>query len=98
MAREKQKPKRNKTLNTSKLCKIMDDAGTRTGRYKQGEHKKFETGNQTFFSRLRNDVLEKTFNIRWDKELVLKQTLIFMMSAGTASTVQEDCFFPQDGP
>lgn len=32
---KKQKLKRNKTLNTSKLCKIMDDAGIRTGRYKQ---------------------------------------------------------------
>lgn len=35
LAWEKQKLKRSKTLNTSKLWKIMDDAGTRTWRYKQ---------------------------------------------------------------
>jgi len=33
--REKQKPKGNMTLNTFKLRKIKDDAGTRTERYKQ---------------------------------------------------------------
>lgn len=71
MAWEKQKPKRSKTLNTSKLCKIMDDDGTRTGRYKQNI-KKFENRKSGIFSRLRNDVLEKSFNTRWYKKLVLK--------------------------